>query len=59
MAEDPFNAVGALCSMQKIYNLGFFEDVNIRLNPGQMPNTVSVEITVVEQSTGTFALNGY
>ncbi len=57
---DPFNAKLARRSMQKIYNLGFFEDVNIRLNPGQMPNTVSVEITVVEQSTGTFGIGaGY
>jgi outer membrane protein insertion porin family len=57
---DPFNAKLARRSMQKIYNLGFFEDVNIRLNPGQMPNTVSVEISVVEQSTGTFGIGaGY
>lgn len=57
---DPFNAKLARRSMQKIYNLGYFEDVNIRLNPGQMPNTVSVEISVVEQSTGTFGIGaGY
>lgn len=57
---EPFNAKLARRSMQKIYNLGFFEDVNIRLNPGQMPNTVSVEISVVEQSTGTFGIGaGY
>lgn len=57
---EPFNAKKARRSMQKIYNLGFFEDVNIRLNPGQMPNTISVEISVVETSTGTFGIGaGY
>lgn len=57
---EPFNAKLARRSMQKIYNLGYFEDVNIRLNPGQMPNTVSVEISVVETSTGTFGIGaGY
>lgn len=57
---EPFNAKKARRAMQKIYNLGFFEDVNIRLNPGQMPNTVSVEVSVVETSTGTFGIGaGY
>ena len=57
---EPFNAKKARRAMQKIYNLGFFEDVNIRLNPGQMPNTISVEVSVVETSTGTFGIGaGY
>ena len=56
----PFNAKAARRSMQRIYNLGYFEDVNIKLNPGQQPNTVVVEITVVEMSTGTFGIGaGY
>ena len=57
---EPFNAKLARRSMQRIFNLGYFEDVNIKLNPGQFPNTVSVEVTVVEQSTGTFGIGaGY
>jgi len=56
----PFNAKAARRSMQRIYNLGYFEDVNIKLNPGQKPNTVVVEINVVEMSTGTFGIGaGY
>lgn len=57
---EPFNAKAARRSMQRIFNLGYFEDVNIKLNPGQMPNTVSVEVDVVETSTGTFGIGaGY
>ena len=56
----PFNAKAARRSMQRIYNLGYFEDVNIKLNPGQQQNTVVVEITVAEMSTGTFGIGaGY
>ena len=57
---EPFNAKAARRSMQRIFNLGYFEDVNIKLNPGQFPNTVNVEIDVVETSTGTFGIGaGY
>lgn len=56
----PFNSKLARRSMQRIYNLGYFEDVNIKLNPGKEPNAVEVEIAVVEQSTGTFGVGaGY
>lgn len=56
----PFNAKLARRSMQRVYNLGYFEDVNIKLNPGKEPNAVEVEIAVVEQSTGTFGIGaGY
>lgn len=57
---EPFNANDARRSMQRIYNLGYFEDVNIKLNPGQAPNAIEVEITVVEMNTGTFGIGaGY
>lgn len=57
---EPFNAKDARRSMQRIYNLGYFEDVNIKLNPGREPNSVEVEITVVEMNTGTFGIGaGY
>ncbi len=57
---DPFNAKLARRSMQRIYNLGYFEDVNVKLNPGTQPNAVEVEIDVVEMSTGTFGIGaGY
>lgn len=57
---EPFNAKDARRSMQRIYNLGYFEDVNIKLNPGQQPNAVEIEISVVEMNTGTFGIGaGY
>lgn len=57
---EPFNAKAARRSMQRVYNLGYFEDVNIKLNPGREPNGVEVEISVVEMNTGTFGIGaGY
>lgn len=57
---EPFNAKAARRSMQRVYNLGYFEDVNIKLNPGREPNGVEVEIFVVEMNTGTFGIGaGY
>ena len=56
----PFNAKDARRSIQRIYNLGYFEDVNVKLNPGRNPNAVEVEISVVEMNTGTFGIGaGY
>lgn len=58
--NQPFNVKDAKRSMQKIYNLGYFEDVNMKLNPGKEPNAIVFETTVVEQKTGTFSIGaGY
>jgi len=54
----PFNVKDAKRSMQKIYNLGYFEDVNMKLNPGKEPNAVVFETSVVEQKTGKFSIGG-
>ena len=57
---EPFNVNDGRTSMQRIHNLGYFEDVNIKLNPGRTPNGVEVEIVVVETSTGNFGIGaGY
>jgi len=56
--NQPFNAKEAKRSMQKIYNLGYFEDVNMKLNPGKEPNAVVFETNVVEQKTGRFSIGG-
>ena len=57
---EPFNATKARRSMQRVYNLGFFEDVNMKLNPGIEPNAVVLEIDIKEKSTGTFGVGaGY
>jgi outer membrane protein insertion porin family len=57
---EPFNSTLARRSLNRIQNLGFFEDVNMKLNPGRQPNAVEMEIDVVEQNTGTFGIGaGY
>ncbi|XER08469.1 Outer membrane protein assembly factor BamA [Sporomusa rhizae] len=55
---EPFNVKDAKRSMQKVYNLGYFEDVNMKLNPGKEPNAVELETSVVEQKTGMFSIGG-
>ncbi len=56
----PFNKFLARRSMQKIYNLGYFEDVNMRLLPGSTPDKVIIEVDVLEQRTGTVTVGaGY
>ncbi len=54
----PFNSKDARRSMQKLYNLGFFEDVNLKLVPGKQPGGTVLEVSVVEQKTGTFSIGG-
>ena len=57
---EPFNSTLARRSLNRIQNLGFFEDVNMKLNPGREPNAVEMEITVAEMNTGTFGIGaGY
>jgi outer membrane protein insertion porin family len=57
---DPFNAKKARRSMQRVYNLGFFDDVNMKLNPGIEQNSVVLEVDVVEKRTGNFTIGaGY
>ena len=47
-------------SLQKIYNLGFFEDVTMRLNPGSEDDSVILVIKVIEKNTGKFGVGaGY
>lgn len=49
----PFNKFLASRSMERLYNLGYFEDVNMKLLPGQKDeHAVIVEIDVIEQKTG-------
>ena len=55
-----FDANLARRSMQRVNNLGFFEDVNLRMNPGVEPNAIVMEINVKEKRTGTFGVGaGY
>lgn len=57
---EPFNANMARRSIERVYNLGFFEDVNVKMQPGVEPNAVIMEINVKEKRTGTFGVGaGY
>lgn len=57
----PFNKFLVRRSVERVYNLGFFDDVNVRMLPGdQDPNNVIIEIDVLEHKTGTITLGaGY
>lgn len=56
----PFNKFLAQRSLERLYNLGYFEDVNVRLLPGQQDRHVIVEIDMLEQKTGVVTLGaGY
>ena len=57
----PFNKFLVRRSVERVYNLGFFDDVNVRMLPGEQdPNNVIIEIDVLEHKTGTITLGaGY
>ncbi len=57
----PFNKFQASRSMERLYNLGYFEDVNMKLLPGKdNEHNVVIEIDVVEQKTGVITVGaGY
>ncbi len=56
----PFNVKSMNRSVERLYNLGFFENVNVKPLPGVEPNAVVLEIEVKERRTGTFAIGaGY
>ena len=47
-------------SLQKIYNLGYFEDVTMQLEPGSKEDVVTLVIKVIEKNTGKFGIGaGY
>lgn len=49
----PFNKFLASRSMERLYNLGYFEAVNMKLLPGKTnEHDVIIEIDVIEQKTG-------
>ncbi|MBR2215486.1 MAG: BamA/TamA family outer membrane protein [Selenomonadaceae bacterium] len=57
---EPFNAKDARRSLQRLQNLGFFDDVNLKPTPGVEPNAIVLEIDVKEKRTGSFGIGaGY
>ena len=49
---DAFSTAKVRRSQQRLRNLGFFEKVDISAAPGSAPDKTSLEVQVVEQSTG-------
>ncbi len=45
-------------SKERLYNLGFFEDVRFDTDPGATPNTRDLLVTVKEGKTGEFSFGG-
>jgi len=57
---DLFNFEKVKKSLQKIYNLGYFEDVSMKLEPGAEEDSVVLVVKVIEKSTGKFGIGaGY
>ncbi|MGV6801821.1 MAG: outer membrane protein assembly factor BamA [bacterium] len=53
---DAFNRVLLDRSERRINSLGFFSDVTIEEVPGSAPDRTNLEVSVAEQSTGSFAI---
>ncbi|TAL31225.1 MAG: outer membrane protein assembly factor BamA [Spirochaetes bacterium] len=53
-----FNAYKVQISREKIFNLGFFKQVNIDMRPGSKEGYMNLIIDVEEQPTGTISLGG-
>ena len=57
---DLFNFEKVKKSLQKIYNLGYFEDVSMKLEPGVEEDSIVLVIEVIEKNTGKFGVGaGY
>ena len=57
---DLFNFEKVKKSLQKIYNLGYFEDVSMKLEPGAEEGSVVLIVKVIEKNTGKFGIGaGY
>ncbi|MBC8499598.1 MAG: BamA/TamA family outer membrane protein [Candidatus Atribacteria bacterium] len=57
---DLFNFEKVKKSLQKIYNLGYFEDVSMKLEPGAEEGSIVLVVKVIEKNTGKFGIGaGY
>jgi outer membrane protein insertion porin family len=50
-----FNQNRIQADLQRVYDLGLFEDVRVSLNPGSDPRKVDVIVNVIERNTGSIA----
>lgn len=52
---DVFNQGQIQADLQRLFDLGIFEDVRVTLNPGEDPRQVDVVVNVIERNTGSLA----
>lgn len=55
---DPFNTDKLKKSEQRIKDLGFFEKVDVKPQPGSAPNETNIDVKVSEKSTGELSIGG-
>ena len=55
---DSFNGARIRKSVERLYNLGFFEDVNIETEPAQAADREDLIVKVKEAKTGSFSFGG-
>lgn len=53
-----FNSEAVRRSRERVYNLGFFKEVNLDMRPGSADGQMNLIISVEEQPTGTISLGG-
>ena len=55
---ETFNGAKIRKSIDRLYNLGFFEEVNVETEPTQQPNHEDLVVQVKESKTGSFSFGG-
>jgi len=55
---DPFNGAKTRKSLDRLYNLGYFEEVTVETQPTQAPDTEDLIVKVKESKTGSFSIGG-
>jgi outer membrane protein insertion porin family len=55
---DAFNGAAIRKSVDRLYNLGYFEEVNVETEPTQAPNREDLVVAVKETKTGSFSFGG-
>ena len=55
---EPFNGKQIRRSIERLYNLGIFEEVNVETQPTRQPNHEDLVVAVKEAKTGSFSFGG-
>lgn len=55
---DPFNGVKTRKSLDRLYNLGYFEEVTVETEPTQARDKEDLIVKVKESKTGSFSIGG-